>query len=83
MASSPLLVQSQSLHSNFSITVLLLPVGDCSAEIFAHYASAFEQFAVVAMDNLTPPGDYSRVRSAFKYQSWYVWLRPFTPSSAG
>jgi hypothetical protein len=72
MAAPLCLVQSQSLHSNFSITVLLLPVGDISPEIFAHYAGAFEQFAVVSMDNLTPPGDYSRVRSAFKYQSWWV-----------
>ena len=64
------LVQSQSLQSNFAINVLLVPVGDCPPAVFARYASAFEEFTVMPMENLTAPGDYSRMRSAFKYQSW-------------
>jgi hypothetical protein len=64
------LVQSQSLHSNFSINVLLIPVGDCPPAVFARYASGFEQYTTMPMENLTAPGDYSRMLSAFKYQSW-------------
>jgi hypothetical protein len=65
-----MLVQNAALHGNFSVPVLLMPVGECPADVFAMYVNAFEQFTVLPMDNMTPPGDYSRERSAFKYQSW-------------
>ena len=66
------LVQAQSLHCNFSVPVLLLPVGDVPPDVLAAYVQAFAQYTVVQLRDATPPGDYSRDRSAFKFLSWSV-----------
>ena len=66
------MVQGASLASTYSLPVLVVPIGDIHPAVARQYLAALDKFTVVPLDNLTPPGDYSRDRSAFPHLSWWV-----------
>lgn len=66
------LVQGATLHNNFSVPALVVPVGNIHPEVMRSYLSALDQYTILPLDNFTPPGDYSRDHSAFKRLSWSV-----------
>lgn len=66
------LVQGASLASSYSLPVLVVPIGDVHPSVLREYLAALDKYTVLPLDNLTPPGDYSRDRSGFPHLSWCV-----------
>ena len=59
-----------SLISNCSIRIDVIPVGDVSPDAFARYLEVLRQCSTIALRDVTPPGSYSRKRSALQGISW-------------
>lgn len=64
-----LAMSDQTVHSALASRIAVVPVGDIAPTTFAQYANVFKMFTSIPMADLTPPGDYSTERSAFKYVS--------------
>ncbi|CAM9163956.1 unnamed protein product, partial [Phaeothamnion confervicola] len=60
----------QSLDSNRSSQVLLVPLGGIPPALFAKYATILRRFSTISMSNLTAPGDWKRQSSPLKHFSW-------------
>jgi len=66
----------QSVLSNASFSVALLPVGDIARAKFCEYASEFCKYTEVQMHNLTPPGSWKH--GVLRHHSWQEGALRFT-----
>jgi hypothetical protein len=66
------MIQGASIHRNYSVPVLVVPIGDIHPAVLREYLSALDKFTILPLESLTPPGDYSREKSAFQHMSWSV-----------
>jgi hypothetical protein len=64
------MLPQQSLESNASLRINVVPVGDVSSELFESYLSVLRRFSTIALRDVTPPGSYSRKSSALQGMSW-------------